>query len=191
MKIKSPAVRQYIVMMTKKNRSSTKKGNMAPSNKPSASEAEAGSQQPDVPLTTNNAGETGGLAVPPDLPNTTLTTPTTTSYTTTDDKEDDVSKDPQRLWSDVASKPRKKDSDESSEKISLLGIGGTKVPPKTPSHKLKDPPKANLKDDRNYEDEVLIDPVAGSVDRHGDLLDDQVDTNKNTPHANKNICTYQ
>ena len=79
MKIKSPAVRQYIVMMTKKNRSSTKKGNMAPSNKPSASEAEAGSQQPDVPLTTNNAGETGGLAVPPDLPNTTLTTPTTTS----------------------------------------------------------------------------------------------------------------
>ena len=49
---------------------------MAPSNKPSASEAEAGSQQPDVPLTTNNAGETGGLAVPPDLPNTTLTAPT-------------------------------------------------------------------------------------------------------------------
>ena len=42
---------------------------MTPSNRPSASEAEAGLQGPDVSLTTNNAGETGGLGVPPDLIN--------------------------------------------------------------------------------------------------------------------------
>ena len=105
---------------------------MTPSNRPSASEAEAGLQGPDVSLTTNNAGETGGLGVPPDL----INGPTTVSDSPTQDQGDGNGKDPPRLWSDVARKPDKQDSDdsslnlsnESSPKLSLLGIGGKSIP---------------------------------------------------------------
>ena len=107
MKIRSPALRRYIVMATKKSRSS-KKSTMTPSNKPSASEAEAGLQGPDVSLTTNNAGETGGLGVPPDL----LNGPTTVSDSPIQDQGDGEGNDPPRLWSDVARKPDKQDGDD-------------------------------------------------------------------------------